>query len=91
MNIMEYCELWLEMKSGTRNFRVVLLAPNGMELPEGYSTAPSNRMLYEKRLCYSKWFEGISGAKESLEEAAKFYREKDIKFLLFSEIREPVE
>ena len=38
MNKMDYCELWLEMKRGSRNFRVVLLAPEGIELPEEYET-----------------------------------------------------
>jgi hypothetical protein len=91
MDKMEYCELWLEMKGRDNNFRVVLLAPKGIELPEGYVTDSTKRILHGRRLCYSEWFEGIHGAKESLEEAASFYREKEIKFLLFSEIRPPQE
>jgi hypothetical protein len=91
MDIMEYCELWLEMKGSDNNFRVVLLAPEGIELPEGYLTDSANRIVHGKRLCYSEWFKGISGAKESLEGAAAFYREREIKFLLFSEIRPPQE
>ena len=91
MNKMDYCELWLEMEAGTRRFRVVLLAPENIELPVDYEIDAANRILYGKRVCYSKWYDGIKGAKESIEEAAKFYTEKEIKFLLFSEIRKPLE
>lgn len=88
---MDYCELWLEMEAGTRRFRVVLLAPEGMELPDGYETDSANRVVYGKRLCYSKWYDGIKGAKESIEESAKFYTDREIRFLLFSEIRKPID
>jgi hypothetical protein len=79
------------MRGEDNNFRVVLLSPEGVELPEGYMVDSTNRILHGKQVCYSEWFEGISDAKKSLEEAASFYREREIKFLLFSEIRPPQE
>lgn len=85
---MTYCELWLESKSGLSQFRVALLVPDGFELPEGFTLADTQHEL-SKKFYVSEWYDGIIEAKRAIDAAAKFYSDKDLKFLYFREIRKP--
>jgi hypothetical protein len=86
--IMPYCELWLESVGGMSSFRVALLAPDEFELPEGFALADA-QIDSEKKLYLSEPIEGIKAAKKSIEAAAQFYSDRDLKFLFFREIRKP--
>jgi hypothetical protein len=85
---MTYCELWLESEGGMAQFRVALLVPDEYELPEGFNLA-DNQIDPEKKLYVSKWYKGIKAAKKAIDTAAKFYQDRDLKFLYFREIRKP--
>jgi hypothetical protein len=83
---MSYCELWLVSVEGMSSFRVALLAPDEFERPEGFTLA-DRQIDPEKKLYLSDPIDGIKAAKKSIEEAAKFYSDRDLKFLFFREIR----
>jgi hypothetical protein len=85
---MTYSELWLESESGMSTFRVALLVPDEFEIPEGFKIA-NNQIDPDKKFYVSDWFEGIVKAKKAIDEAAKFYSDRDLKFLYFREIRKP--
>ncbi|MBN2230596.1 MAG: hypothetical protein JW779_13490 [Candidatus Thorarchaeota archaeon] len=85
---MTYCELWLESIEGMSCFRVALLAPEEFELPEGF-TLSDVQTDPDKKLYFSKAIDGIKAAKKSIEDAAQFYSDRDLKFLFFREIRKP--
>ncbi len=85
---MTYCELWLESEVGTASFRVALLTPDEFELPDGFVLSDTQIDL-EKKLYVSDWYEGIIAAKRAIDIAAKFYSDRDLKFLYFREIRKP--
>ncbi len=85
---MTYCELWLESVGGMSSFRVALLAPDEFELPEGFTLA-AVQIDSEKKLYLSEPIDGIKAAKKSIEAAAQFYSDRDLKFLFFREIRKP--
>ena len=85
---MTYCELWLESVKGMSSFRVALLAPEEFERPEGF-TLVSIQTNSEKKLYLSEPIDGIKAAKKSIEAAAQFYNDRDLKFLFFREIRKP--
>ena len=85
---MTYCELWLESEGGTSSFRVALLAPDEYELPDGFCLSDA-QIDPEKKLYVSDWYDSIMAAKKAIDIAAKFYSDRDLKFLYFREIREP--
>ena len=85
---MTYCELWLESGGGLSQFRVALLAPDEFELPEGFTLADAQHDP-DKKFYVSEWYEGIVAAKKAIDNAAKFYTDRDLKFLYFREIRKP--
>ena len=85
---MTYCELWLESKGGVSQFRVALLIPDEFELPEGFILA-DNQHDPNKKFYVSDWLDGIVAAKKAIDAAAKFYQDRDLKFLYFREIRKP--
>ena len=85
---MTYCELWLESEGGLAKFRVALLAPDEFELPEGFTLSDS-QIDPEKKLYASEWYDGIVAAKKAIDAVAKFYQDRDLKFLYFREIRKP--
>ena len=85
---MTYCELWLESGGGFSQFRVALLAPDEYELPEGFTLADAQHDP-DKKFYVSDWYEGIVAAKEAIDAAAKFYTDRDLKFLYYREIRKP--
>ena len=87
---MAYCELWLESMRGMSTFRVALLAPEGFDLPKGFSLAEVQKSR-KKKLYLSECIVGIKAAKKEIETAAQFYSNRKLKFLLFREIREPTE
>jgi hypothetical protein len=84
---MTYCELWLESE-GITSFRVALLAPDEFELPEGFSLSET-QIDPDKKLYLSDPKEGIVAAKKAIDAAAKFYNDRDLKFLYYREIRRP--
>ncbi|MFW9813479.1 MAG: hypothetical protein ACFFF9_13535 [Candidatus Thorarchaeota archaeon] len=86
---MTYSELWLESESGMSTFRVALLVPEQFEIPEGFKVA-NNQIDPDKKFYVSEWIEGIIAAKKAIDAAAKFYSDKDLKFLYFREIRKPM-
>ena len=86
---MTYCELWLESAGGTSSFRVALLAPDEYELPDGFILSDA-QIDPEKKLYVSDWYDGIVAAKKAIDIAAKFYSDRDLKFLYFREIRKPI-
>ena len=87
---MAYCELWLESMRGMSTFRVALLAPEGFDLPEGFSIVEVQKSR-KKKLYLSECIVGIKAAKKEIEAAAKFYSDRKLKFLFFREIRKPTE
>ncbi|NHJ12866.1 MAG: hypothetical protein EAX95_04280 [Candidatus Thorarchaeota archaeon] len=82
---MTYCEMWLEALE--KRFRVVLLVPDGVDVPEGFSSlaVPSPRS--DTTLYGSVWHPSIHGAKDEINAAAEFYGSRSIQFLFFQEIR----
>jgi hypothetical protein len=87
--VMTYCELWLVSVEGMSSFRVALLAPDDFELPEGFTLA-DKQIDPDKKLYLSSPINGIKAAKKSIEAAAKFYSDRDLKFLFFREIRKQI-
>ena len=85
---MTYCELWLESPGGTSEFRVALLAPDEYDLPDGFTLCEAQTDP-DKKLYVSEWLQGIVAAKKAIDVAAKFYSDRDLKFLYFREIRKP--
>jgi hypothetical protein len=85
---MTYSELWLESEEGFSQFRVAILAPDGYDLPEGFTLAET-QTYPDKKFYVSEWYEGIVAAKNAIDAAAQFYSNKDLKFLYFREIRKP--
>ncbi len=85
---MTYCELWLESEGGMSALRVALLAPDEYELPEGFTISES-QIDPDKKLYYSEVLDGIMAAKKTIDKAAEFYSERDLKFLYYLEIRKP--
>jgi hypothetical protein len=83
---MTYCELWLISVEGMSRFKVALLVPDEFEIPEGFTLA-ANQVNQEKKLYFSNVLDGIKTAKEAIENAAKFYNDRNLKFLVFREIR----
>ena len=86
---MKYCEFWLEMQGDFEGFRVALVAPHHVEIPDGYELAKKDYD-EERHFYVSEWFSGIAGAKASLDRAAQFYSDRKVQFLLFREIRKPI-
>ncbi len=84
---MSFCEMWLEMRNEDNAFRVVLLAPVGVEIPEEYRMDGNQDMLPQKTFHVSPWFARISDAEKSMTQVARFYGERSVQFLLFREIR----
>ena len=82
-----YCEMWLEMRNEDKAFRVVLLAPVGVEMPEEYRLDGEQGTLAQKIFYVSPWFARIADAEKSMTQVAKFYGERSVKFLIFREIR----
>ncbi|MHA1928244.1 MAG: hypothetical protein ACTSV2_06665 [Candidatus Thorarchaeota archaeon] len=87
---MAHSELWLEMKGSMKQFRVALLIPEGFEIPEGFSQAEKQRTDTEKIFLVTEWIDGIKKAKDEINRAAKFYNDREIKFLFFRELRKPI-
>nr|KXH72262.1 MAG: hypothetical protein AM325_01950 [Candidatus Thorarchaeota archaeon SMTZ1-45] len=85
---MTYCELWLESKGGLAQFRVALLVPKEFEQPEGFTLTDTQHDT-DKKFYVSEWYDGIAKAKKAIDAAAKFYSDRDLKFLYFREIRKP--
>ncbi len=85
---MTYSELWLESEGGLSQFRVALLAPVEYEIPEGFTLA-DNQIDPDKKFYVSEWLDGIVAAKKAIDAAAKYYNDRDLKFLYFREIRKP--
>ncbi|MFW9805138.1 MAG: hypothetical protein ACFFFK_00240 [Candidatus Thorarchaeota archaeon] len=85
---MTYCELWLESEGGLSKFRVALLVPDEYELPEGFELSDV-QIDPDKKFYTSEWLDGIVSAKKAIDAAAKFYQDRDLKFLYFREIRKP--
>ncbi|MHA1577237.1 MAG: hypothetical protein ACTSU3_07735 [Candidatus Thorarchaeota archaeon] len=69
--------------------RVALLAPEGFEIPEGFTKLVVEDEIPDKVLYVTEWFQGIKIAKEEMNEAAQFYNDREIKFLFFRELRNP--
>ncbi|MCF2137010.1 MAG: hypothetical protein K9W43_07155 [Candidatus Thorarchaeota archaeon] len=84
---MGYCELWLEMRTHDRAFRVALLVPLGFNIPDDFQRLKMQDEIPEREFYVSQWFSGIFAAKTAMEDAAMFYKESDIQFLFFREIR----
>ncbi|MFW9975370.1 MAG: hypothetical protein ACFFDQ_08915 [Candidatus Thorarchaeota archaeon] len=78
----------MESKGGLSQFRVALLVPDGFELPEGFTLADTQHDP-DKKFYVSEWHDGIITAKKAIDTAAKFYSDRDLKFLYFREIRKP--
>ena len=85
---MAHCELWLESKDGVKTIRVALLVPEGFELPEGFTMAEAQKVA-NKTLYVSEWYDGIVKAKKAIDDAAKFYSDRGLKFLYYRGIRKP--
>jgi len=84
---MSYSELWLEMRGSDNSFRVVLLSPVDLEMPDGFTLGEIQNFLPQKKLYYSEWCSSIAKAKESMDAASQFYNDRSIRFLYFREIR----
>ena len=87
---MAHCELWLEMRGFEKTFRVALLVPDELQVPEGYFQCDNYQHPSKKRFFFSEWFEGIKKAKDFMSETAQFYSDSNVKFLFFTEIRKPL-
>ncbi|MFX1256404.1 MAG: hypothetical protein ACFFAN_00950 [Promethearchaeota archaeon] len=85
-----YCEFWLEMRASDKSFRVVLAAPSEFDFPDYFTLGDVQTLLPEKKIYVSLWFSSIIPAKGLLLDAAQFYNNRSIKFLLFMEIRKPL-
>ncbi|MFW9964715.1 MAG: hypothetical protein ACFFCX_14200 [Candidatus Sifarchaeia archaeon] len=85
---MTYCELWLESKSGLAQFRVAILVPDEFDIPEGFTLANAQHDP-DKKFYVSEWYDGIKTAKKTIDAAAQFYSDRNLKFLYFREIRKP--
>ena len=85
---MSYSELWLESEGGLSQFRVALLIPDEFGLPEGFALSDTQHDP-DKKFYVSEWLDGIIAAKKAIDAAAKYYNDRDLKFLYFREIRKP--
>ncbi len=87
---MSHCELWLEIKSVEKSFRVALLVPDDTIVSEGYERCVGYNDPANKKLYVSEWYPSIAPAKEKMDETALFYNDNGVKFLFFREIRKPL-
>ncbi len=87
---MTHCELWLESKDGVKQIRVALMLPEGWEYPEGFEKTDVETQS-KKTLYVTEWFDGIVKAKKTIDAAAKFYSDRDLRFLYYREIRKPAQ
>ena len=85
---MTYSELWLESEGGVSRFRVALLIPDEFCLPEGFTLSDTQHDP-DKKFYVSEWIDGIVAAKKAIDDAARYYNDRDLKFLFFREIRKP--
>jgi hypothetical protein len=85
---MSYSELWLESEGGLSQFRVALLIPDEFGLPEGFTLCDTQHDS-DKKFYVSDWIDGIVAAKKAIDDAARYYNDRDLKFLYFREIRKP--
>jgi hypothetical protein len=84
----EHCEMWLEKKTGAKQFRIALLAPPDVEVLGIFKPAASQDSMPERRLYVSEWYDDIKGAEGDMNRTAIDLNEKDVKFLFFREIRQ---
>ncbi|MHA1740650.1 MAG: hypothetical protein ACTSVD_01010 [Candidatus Thorarchaeota archaeon] len=84
---MPYCELWLEMRTPNRAFRVALLVPVGFNTPERFERLVMRDKISGREFYVSPWYSGIIEAKDAMDEAAEYYASRSIQFLFFREIR----
>lgn len=82
---MTYCEMWLEGLG--KQFRVVLLVPDGIDVPEGFDSLETPSPRPKTKLYGSEWYPNIYGAKDEINVAAEFYGSRSVQFLFFQEIR----
>ncbi|MHA1858631.1 MAG: hypothetical protein ACTSUU_04210 [Candidatus Thorarchaeota archaeon] len=82
-----YCELWLEMRTPNRAFRVALLVPVGFDTPEHFERLLMKDEISGREFYVSQWYAGIIAAKDAMDEAAEYYAHRSIQFLFFREIR----
>jgi len=82
-----YCELWLEMRTPNRAFRVALLVPVGFDTPEHFERLVMKDEISGREFYVSQWYAGIIAAKDAMDEAAEYYAHRSIQFLFFREIR----
>ena len=75
------------MRTQDRAFRVALLVPLGFDTPDDFHRLEMQDGIPEREFYVSQWFAGITAAKDAMDEAAMYYKESDIKFLFFREIR----
>ncbi|MCK5151607.1 MAG: hypothetical protein KAQ65_07200 [Candidatus Thorarchaeota archaeon] len=87
---MSHCELWLEIKGEEKSFRVALLVPDEIIVPEGYTRCVGYDHPSKKKFYVSDWYPSIGPVKEKMNEIAQFYNDKGVKFLFFREIRKPL-
>ncbi len=91
----QYCEVWLEGSHANLDadpdleaiFRVVILAPIGMEIPAGFVRDENQTMLPDRIFYVSAWLGKITDADDLLGDVGAFFNERGMKFLIFREIR----
>jgi len=67
---------------------VALLIPDEFGLPEGFTLSDTQHDP-DKKFYVSEWIDGIVAAKKAIDDAARYYNDRDLKFLYFREIRKP--
>ncbi len=86
-NAVPYCELWMEMRSGNVAFRVALLVPVGFDVPIDLKKLKMRDAIADREFYVSRWFPEVLAAKHAMDDVARYYAERRVKFLFFREIR----
>jgi hypothetical protein len=87
---MAYVEMWLEMNGSGGPYRVAMLIPVGIELPEGFTMKPEITNFENQHFFVSEWYDRMLDAKDAIMKAAEFYKNLSIQYLFYRELRRPL-
>jgi hypothetical protein len=87
--VLAYVEFWLEMREKDNAFRVMLLLFEGVDPPNKYVQVDNQMVDCGRDLYASPWLPSIHAAENEMTTTARSYSDRDVKIMIFREIRKP--
>lgn len=83
---MGYTEIYVGISNDHPGFRVEIMTPQDIEIPDGFTY---DRMGEDEgyKIYASDWFNNIEKVKEKIGEIANFFQSRKIKILVYFEMR----